>query len=150
MKLSTRSRYGIIAVIDLATEFGGNPIPISTLAKSQGISEAYLDQLLRLLKKAGIIDTARGVAGGYYLLIEPEKLSAGEVINILEGNLDLVDCVGTEASNSCEKACYCSARPLFLKLQKRINDVLYDTSIAEMMNDYLEQKRRFNKNESIS
>ena len=142
MKLSTRSRYGLIAVVELASQYGGKPVSLSALATSQGISEDYLEQLLRVLKKAGIVSTERGISGGYLLNCDPSSLSAGRVLCVLEGGVDLVDCVGVNINNGCEKACYCSARPLFLKLQNKINTVLNETMISDLVNDYLEQKRR--------
>ena len=150
MKLSTRSRYGLKAVVDLAVYYGEKPVTLSTLASLQGISEAYLEQLLRALRKAGIVDTVRGAAGGYALCCAPAELDVGRVLGALEGSTALVDCVGTREEASCENACTCSARPLFLKLQARINDVLRDTTIADLAKDYIEQKRRMEHAESLS
>ena len=146
MRLSTRSRYGLIAVVDLALEYGGDPVSLSYLANSQGISESYLEQLLRILKKAKIVKTSRGVSGGYSLACDPYQLSAGKVISVLEGDTALVNCVGVDAaSGSCDKACICAARPLFLKLQNKIDSVLNKTMISDLMNDYLYQKRRLSE-----
>ncbi len=149
MKLSTRSRYGLRAVVDLAVYYGENPVTLSTLAGMQGISEAYLEQLLRTLRKAGIVDTVRGAAGGYVLCKAPAKLDVGSVLSALEGSTAVVDCVGT-VDACCENACTCSARPLFLKLQSRINAVLSETTIADLANDYIEQKRRLEHATSLS
>ena len=145
MKLSTRSRYGLIAIIDLAVEYGNGPIPLSKLAQSQGVSEAYLEQLLRALKNNGIIDASRGISGGYLLKIPPEKISAGDIIYILEGHTTLVDCVSTDKNAGCERACMCAARPLFLNLQNKIDDVLNHTMISDLTKDYIEQKKRLEK-----
>lgn len=150
MKLSTRSRYGLKAVVDLAVYYGEKPVTLSTLASLQGISEAYLEQLLRALRKAGIVDTVRGAAGGYALCCAPAELDVGRVLGALEGSTALVDCVGTREEANCENACTCSARPLFLKLQARINDVLRDTTIADLAKDYIEQKRRMEHAKSLS
>lgn len=150
MKLSTRSRYGLKAVVDLAVYYGEKPVTLSTLASLQGISEAYLEQLLRALRKAGIVDTVRGAAGGYALCCAPAELDVGRVLGALEGSTALVDCVSTREEASCENACTCSARPLFLKLQARINDVLRDTTIADLAKDYIEQKRRMEHAKSLS
>lgn len=149
MKLSTRSRYGLKAVVDLAVYYGEAPVTLSTLAGLQGVSEAYLEQLLRALRKAGIVDTVRGAAGGYVLCRAPAELNVGCVLSALEGSTAVVDCVGTNEA-CCENACTCSARPLFLKLQARINDVLRDTTIADLTNDYIEQKRRIEHAKSLS
>ena len=141
MKLSTRSRYGLKAVIDLAIAYGTGPVSLPVLAGSQGISEGYLEQLLRELKKGDVVDTVRGAQGGYELTCNPAELSVQRVLNLLEGSTAIVDCVGTLHHN-CTSACSCSARPLFLKLQTRINDVLERTTVQELADDYLQQKAR--------
>ncbi len=149
MKLSTRSRYGLKAVVDLAVCEGEAPVTLSALAGMQGVSEAYLEQLLRALRRAGIVETVRGAAGGYRLSCAPEALDVGRVLAALEGSTAVVDCVGT-GDACCENACTCSARPLFLKLQSRINDVLRDTTIADLASDYIEQKRRIEHAKGLS
>lgn len=141
MKLSTRSRYGLKAVIDLAIAYGTGPVSLPVLAGSQGISEGYLEQLLRELKKGNVVDTVRGAQGGYELTCNPAELSVQRVLNLLEGSTDIVDCVSTRHHN-CSSACTCSARPLFLRLQTRINDVLAQTTIQELADDHLQQKSR--------
>ena len=149
MKLSTRSRYGLKAVVDLAVYYGDGPVSLAQLAAWQGISEAYLEQLLRELKKGGVVDTVRGAQGGYLLSREPQELPVQEVLDLLEGSTKLTDCVGT-APNACQNACTCSARPLFLKLQSRIDDVLKKTTIADLAEDYIQQKRRYDDATSLS
>lgn len=149
MKLSTRSRYGLKAVVDLAVYEGEAPVTLSALAGMQGVSEAYLEQLLHALRRAGIVETVRGAAGGYRLSCAPEALDVGRVLAALEGSTAVVDCVGT-GDACCENACTCSARPLFLKLQSRINDVLRDTTIADLASDYIEQKRRIEHAKGLS
>ena len=141
MKFSTKGTYGLRAVVELATRYGEGPVSLSAVATEQGISEAYLEQLMRSLKKAGIVRTARGKSGGYLLTREPVKISVLEVLRALEGSTDVVDCIGSGA-NVCENACTCSARPLFLKLQSRINAVLEETTVGELTEDHIEQKKR--------
>ena len=141
MKFSTKGTYGLRAVVELAVRYGDGPVSLSAVATEQGISEAYLEQLMRSLKKAGIVKTARGKSGGYLLTREPLKISVLEVLRALEGSTDVVDCVGSDA-NVCENACTCAARPLFLKLQSRINAVLEETTIGELTEDHIEQKKR--------
>ncbi len=141
MKFSTKGPYGLRAVVELATRYGEGPVSLAAVATEQGISEAYLEQLMRSLKKAGIVKTARGKSGGYLLTREPLKISVLEVLRALEGSTDVVDCIGSGA-NVCENACTCSARPLFLKLQSRINAVLEETTVGELTEDHIEQKKR--------
>ena len=109
MKLSTRSRYGLKAVIDLAIAYGTGPVSLPVLAGSQGISEGYLEQLLRELKKGSVVDTVRGAQGGYELTCDPAELSVQRVLNLLEGSTAIVDCVGTLHHN-CTSACSCSGK----------------------------------------
>ncbi len=141
MKFSTKGTYGLRAVVELAKHYGEGPVSLAAVAAEQGISEAYLEQLMRSLKNAGIVKTARGKAGGYLLTKTPADISVGEVLRALEGSTNVVDCVGSTA-NVCENACTCSARPLFLKLQRRINAVLDETTVGELTEDHIEQKKR--------
>jgi Rrf2 family protein len=141
MKFSTKGTYGLRAVVELAARYGEGPVSLSAVAAEQGISEAYLEQLMRSLKNAGLVTTVRGKTGGYSLTREPTEISVGEVLRALEGSTNVVDCIGSGA-NVCEKACTCSARPLFLKLQCRINAVLDETTIGELTEDHIEQKKR--------
>ena len=149
MKLSTRGRYGIKAMVDLAVEYGNGNVSTASLAAQQGISEAYLEQLVASLKKAGLVLSARGAAGGYTLSRAPEQIQVGEILRALEGSTDLISCVGVEKV-SCDNACSCSARPLWLKLQSKINDVLSSTTLKDMADDYKMQMRRCENNESLS
>lgn len=148
MKLSTRGRYGIKAVVDLALEYGNGPVSANTLAQRQGISLPYLEQLIAALKKAQLIESARGVQGGYTLSRKPEQISVGEVLRALEGSTSVAECVGADAPG-CENAACCSARPLWIKLQNKIDTVLDETTIRDMTEDYITQMRRV-EHESLS
>ncbi len=146
MKLSTKGRYGLKAIVDLATEYDlGGRLSIAQLSERQGISYAYLEQLIGVLRKAGLVSAGPGAPGGYTLARAPESISVGEVLKALEGTTALVDCVGTEGSD-CGNVCSCAARPLWLKLQRRIDDVLDSTTIRDMAEDYAQQRERLNKN----
>lgn len=141
MKLSTRGRYGLKAMVDLALNYGQGQMTVNALAQKQGVSEAYLEQLIAALRRAGLISSTRGAQGGYVLARPPEEISAGEVLHTLEGTTALIDCVGSEKFD-CDNACTCSARPLWLKLQSKINVVLDSTSIYELAEDYKTQMIR--------
>jgi len=120
MKLSTRGRYGLKAMVVLAVSYGNGSLTAGKLAELQGISVPYLEQLIAAMRKGGLVNSTRGAQGGYTLARAPEDISVGEVLRILEGSTALVDCVGYE-SFDCENACSCSARPLFLKLLMTMN-----------------------------
>lgn len=142
VKLSTKGRYGLKAMVDLAVaQEEDKQLTVSALAKMQGISDAYLEQLVSSLKKAELISATRGAQGGYRLSRDASDISVEEVLKALEGTTALIDCVTAETVN-CENACTCSARPLWLKLQSKINDVLSETSIKDLADDYIFQQRR--------
>ncbi len=149
MKLSTKGRYGLRAAVELAVRQAEGPVSLSVLAAEQGVSEAYLEQLMRSLKAAGLVTAARGKTGGYMLTRTPKEISVGAVLGALEGTTAVVECVGTSAG-VCENACTCAARPLFLTLQNRIDAVLEQTTVQDLCDDYIEQKRRIEHAKSLS
>lgn len=149
MQFSTRARYGLRAMVELALCYGDGPVPLLVLAQKQKISESYLEQLLRTMRKGGLVTTVRGASGGYALALPPEQITAETALKVLEGSTTVTDCVGKE-SGQCDRACECSARPLFIKLQAKINAVLADTTIADLASDYREQMRRIEDAKSIS
>ncbi len=144
MKLSTKGRYGLKAMVDLAVTYGRGYVSIATLAQQQGISESYLEQLIASLKKAGLVESVRGAQGGYAIARRPEEINVGEVLRALEGSTSVMDCVDVNSAG-CDNACSCSARPLWLKLQKRIDEVLDTTTLADMAGDYKTQLSRLDK-----
>lgn len=141
MKLSTRGRYGLKAMVDLAVHYGKGMVSTASLAAMQGISDAYLEQLIAALRKAGLVTSLRGAQGGYALARPPDEINVSEVLRVLEGSTTVMDCVGTERVE-CGNACSCSARPLWLKLQNRIDEVLGSTTLADMAEDYKFQRDR--------
>ena len=141
MKLSTKGRYGIKAMVDLALVYGKERLSVNQLAEKQGISDTYLEQLIAALKKADLVGSLRGASGGYTLSRPPEEISVGEVLRALEKTTAIVDCVDVEGG-PCANACSCSARPLWLKLQRRIDDVLNSTTIKDLADDYRTQLER--------
>lgn len=149
MILSTKGRYGIKAMVDLAVDGGETPVSTASLAAKQGISEAYLEQLVSSLKKAKLITSTRGAMGGYRLARDPEEINVGDVLRALEGNTTIIDCVSNEKVD-CQNACECSARPLWLKLQQRIDEVLNTTTLKDMADDYVRQMERSTDEKGLS
>ena len=112
MKLSTRGRYGIHAMYDLAVHYGDGPQSIKMIAERQTIPEAYLEQLIALLRKAKLVISNRGAMGGYRLAHKPEEITVGQVLRALEGGLNLVECLTEE--EQCGKSCACPSRVVWL------------------------------------
>ena len=94
MKLSTKGRYGLRALIDLAQYSENEPVSITSISDRQDISERYLEQLMAMLKKSGLVKSVRGAGGGYVLAKKMNEISVGDVLRALEGNLDPVACTG--------------------------------------------------------
>ena len=96
MKLSTKGRYGLRELIDLAQYSGDAPVSITSISARQDISERYLEQLMSMLKKAGLVSSVRGAGGGYVLAKDIKEISVGDVLRALEGSLEPVDCAGLD------------------------------------------------------
>lgn len=138
MKLSTRSRYGIHAMYDLACAGPGEPQSIKAIAERQRIPEAYLEQLISPLRKSGLVKSVRGAQGGYLLARPPEEITVGQVVRSLEGDLNLVDCLAEE--NACERACSCATRVVWRKLNDGLNRIADSITLRDIIDDY-EQSR---------
>ena len=134
MKLSTRGRYGIHAMYDLALYAEGGPQPIKAIAEREGVPEAYLEQLIAVLKRAGLVTSVRGAQGGYMLARRPEEITVGDVLRALEGGLNLVDCL--EADAACDKACDCASRIVWQKLRDGLNRIVDGITLRDMIEDY--------------
>lgn len=134
MKLSTRSRYGIHAMYDLAKNVDCGPQPIKAIAEREGIPEAYLEQLIAVLKKEKLVTSTRGAQGGYVLARRPEEITVGDVLRALEGGLNLVDCLLEE--DTCGKTCACPSRIVWMKIRDGLNSIVDGITLRDMVNDY--------------
>ena len=134
MKLSTRGRYGIHAMYDLALNAEGGPQSIKAIAEREGMPEAYLEQLIAVLKREKLVTSTRGAQGGYMLARRPEEITVGEVLRALEGGLGLVDCLDEE--DTCGKSCACPSRIVWLKLRDGLNAIVDGITLQDMIDDY--------------
>ena len=134
MKLSTRGRYGIHAMYDLAEHYGDGPQSIKCIAERQGIPEAYLEQLIALLRREKLVISNRGAQGGYRLSREPAEMTVGDVLRALEGGLNLVDCLLEE--DSCGKTCACPSRVVWMKIRDGLNSIVDGITLQDMINEY--------------
>lgn len=131
MKLSTKGRYGLMAMYRLAQNYGGGPMSLKEIASQENLSEAYLEQLFSLLKKAKLVESIRGAGGGYLLARSPKEIPIGEVINALEGDLGL-SCCSVKARPDCEKYGECATRDILEELQYRMEAVMDSMTLADM------------------
>ena len=107
MKLSTKGRYGLRALIDLALYSENETVSIASISARQNISESYLEQLIAKLRKAGLVTSVRGAGGGYKLALPASEISVGDILRALEGSLDAVNCPGLEEESSCGGSEFC-------------------------------------------
>lgn len=138
MKLSTRGRYGVAIMYELALHCGDGPMPLKEIAQNQGISKPYLEQLISTLRNAGYVTSMRGAQGGYVLAQSPEQITVGDIITAMEGPIALVDCLidqAAEGNSYCEKAGSCVARNVWVKVCDSIKAVLYSISLADLCKD---------------
>jgi len=138
MKLSTKGRYGLRALIDLALYSEKEAVSISSIAARQNISDSYLEQLVGKLKKAGLVKSLRGAGGGYMLAKTANEISVGDVLRALEGDLSAVECPGTQESNGCQAADLCVTRYVW----QRINDSITQAVDDIMLNQLVEESRK--------
>ena len=134
MKLSTRGRYGIHAMYDLAVHYGDGPQSIKLIAERQATPEAYLEQLIALLRREKLVISNRGAQGGYRLSREPKDMTGGDVLRALEGGVNLVDCLLEE--DSCGKTCACPSRIVWMKIRDGLNSIVDGITLQDMIDEY--------------
>ncbi len=135
MKLSTKGRYGLRALIDLAKYSETEPAAISGIASRQGISERYLEQLMALLKKAGLVKSIRGAGGGYVLARNARDISVGDVLRALEGELEPVKCTAFQKEEGCEAAGECVTKYVWKKINESINRTVDEIKIDALVEE---------------
>jgi Rrf2 family protein len=140
MKLSTKGKYGVRAVYEIARHAGKGPITIKQIADRQGISFSYLEQILHKLGKAGLIDSVRGPAGGYLLARKPTDLTIGDIVRVLEGPIALSHCLEPGDSGDCYQAEDCVARMVWSRVGAKIEEALDSISFEDLLQQQSRQK----------
>jgi Rrf2 family transcriptional regulator, cysteine metabolism repressor len=132
MKVSTKGRYGLRAMMDLAAHQGdGKPVFLTDIAKRQNISEKYLEHIFAALKTAGFVNTVRGRKGGFLLTKKPAEITAAHIVNILEGPCTLVDCVSQPGT--CAKSDACATRDIWGLVGIKIDEVLSGFTLDQLV-----------------
>lgn len=132
MKISTKGRYGLRALVDLAVYSEKGPISINSIAARQNISERYLEQLMAMLKKAGLVKSIRGAGGGYLLAKPTEEISVGDVLRALEGNIEAAACAGLQSDDVCLTADSCVTKYVWQKINDTINETVDEIMIRQL------------------
>ena len=134
MKISTKGRYGLRILMDLALHESEKPRLIRDIAKSQQISDKYISRLVIALRKAGMIRSVRGVNGGFHIAMKPEEITLLDVIEVMEGPLSIVDCVS--APKKCVHSKDCAPREVWCKLNEDIRALMRQTTLADILASY--------------
>ena len=130
MKVPMKVDYGVRALVELASHYGDKPVQAAEIAQRQGIPEAYLNQLLTTLHKGGFVRSRRGPLGGHALARDPSDISLGMVVESLEGNTPLLDCLADP--HECELSDTCAQRDVWKSVDEAVLDVLSATSVADL------------------
>ncbi len=150
MKLSTKGRYGVKAMVDLSIHYGEQPSSIKSIAERQNISEYYLEQLFSPLRKANLIKSVRGAQGGYMLSKAPKDITVFEIMEVLEGPIEISDCIEQNNENACVNIDCCATRLLWSRIKESIDSVMQSTTLQDMLDDYKNMKFSKEKGENIN
>ncbi len=138
MQLSTKARYATRAMIELALEFGTNPLQLKEIARRQDISEKYLEQVLLPLRTRGFIYTLKGSKGGYCLAVTPQDVTLYDIIQTVEGSIAPVHCV--ENKEICARIDKCAMRNYWSRLKDKITEELQKTTLADLAQEQKEKE----------
>ena len=143
MKLSTKGRYGLRAMVDLAINATDQKVTIKSISERQGISENYLERIIALLKKAGYVTSSRGAQGGYRLSAEPSDITVGNILRALEGDLNPVDCTLTNDDKECSQKNLCVTKFVWKRISDSINEAVDGISLQDMVNEQLDIQNKY-------
>lgn len=132
MKISTKGRYALRLMLDLATYNTGGPVSLKDVARRQEISDKYLEQIISVLNKAGYVRSVRGAQGGYLLKKEPSEYTVGMILRLTEGDLAPVSCVGEE-KEECERRSRCVTVRIWEQIHEAVSNVVDNITLADML-----------------
>lgn len=138
MKISTRGRYALRMMLDIALAPEDRPVRVKEISERQQISEKYMEQIISILNKAGLVRSVRGPQGGYFLSKRPEEYTVGSILRLTEGSLAPVDCLGFD-ENNCPRCDNCVTLLLWKKLDDAIKGVVDTVTLADLV-DWSRQK----------
>ncbi|MEJ5284852.1 MAG: RrF2 family transcriptional regulator [Brevinematia bacterium] len=133
MKLTTKTRYGLRLLLGFALRYNRGYVQLNEVAKAEGVTEKYAEQIVRILKIGGLLTSQRGVQGGYILSYPPEKITVFQVVETLEGKFSIIDCVD---SKNCKKISSCVVRKVWSKLTDEMIKTLKSITLADLVEDY--------------
>jgi Rrf2 family transcriptional regulator, cysteine metabolism repressor len=132
MKISTKIRYGARAMLQLASHYGRGPMELKMIAKKEAISVKYLEQVIIPLRSAGVVKAVRGAKGGYTLARSPSEICLNDIIEILEGPINLVDCL--KDPKSCQMSPSCVTKDIWQEVSEALHGIFHSITLEEMVN----------------
>ena len=134
MRFTAREQYGLRIMVELARRYGSGPISISEVARIQGLSQGYLEQVVAPLRRAGLLTSRRGAAGGYTLSHKPDIITVGDVIRVLEGEIVPMTCVTDEETCTppCTREGHCATRDVWMTVRTQLEKTLNGTTLADL------------------
>ena len=150
MKISTKGRYALRLMMDLAENNTGSPISLKDVAKRQDISDKYLEQIISILNKAGYVRSVRGAQGGYCLADSPENYTVGQILRLTEGTLNPAPCLddcGEEGSGGCTRQSFCEAAGVWKQLAEAVSGVVDHVTIADLVRKHHENAAKMDEGE---
>lgn len=136
MRVSTKGRYGLRTLVDIAVHQNKGVVTLNDIAKRQEISVKYLWQVINPLKTAGLLSVTRGAKGGYALARRPEDINMLEVVSTLEGPLSIVECIMNE--DACDRIDTCVARSVWMEVNQTVEQALKEVTLAEVLRRYMD------------
>lgn len=143
MKISTKGRYAVRVMLDLAFHNTGEYIKVKQIAERQGISEKYLEQIISILNKAGYVKSTRGAQGGYRIAGDPHNYTVGMILRLTEGSLCPVACLEDEV-NECERCDTCETLSVWKELHEAINQVVDGVTIGDLLERQMKREEFMN------
>lgn len=140
MKFSTKGRYGLKAMLDLAVHNNEGQVVLKSIAERQGLSENYLEQLFAVLKKAKLVKSVRGSQGGYKLAEDPERITVGDILRALEGPLVLNECAAEQGECCSSSYNCCITKGVWQKIQEGIDNVTDGITLKQLADDFNKSK----------
>lgn len=134
MKISTKGIYGLEAILDIAINLSNGPVKIRSISERQGISDKYLEQIFRILKKNNLVNSIRGAKGGYVLSKSPQEMTVKEILDILEGPLSPVDCV--VEGDCCNRFEGCATKIVWSSVREELDAITEAVTIADLVDCY--------------
>lgn len=131
MRVNTKVRYGLRAILQVADAYGGEPVPVSAISQTQEISGKYLEQVIGALRRAELVNSRKGVRGGYTLSRDPQEISLWEIITALDSQTALVDCV--LEPEVCDRSDDCLTRSIWTLLSRRMQEFWTSFTLADLL-----------------